>query len=472
MRLNRYKFVVFLSVAVTITLWLGSKWYSGDTFETWVKWPAKFASLTATTLMVWTILLSIRSRLIENWLGGLDKVYQAHKTVGIWTTLAILLHPLMLWIREIETKGWNVRSFVWLDAGNNYEWGYNVGLLAFYSMLGLIALTLWIKLPYQIWKKSHEWLGAVLLLVVLHVVLVDQDVARYPLLGVWLYTLLGLGVGCFLWIRYLYYWFGPTYDYFVEDIELCEGVVEMWLAPRPESRIMGYRSSQYVYVDFQDWGEYHPFSIASSPRGDGRFKLGIKALGDYTERLSGLLSGAKVKVLGPYGKFSEKFLKADRECILIGGGIGITPMIGMWDQAMNSFDHGHRRSDSSWVSPIVHLFYSVKDKDEASFDNDIRDCVLKSHFHGFERFEKRGHSYDLYDVSRQGYLTAEYVAEAVPNYKEAYIFLCGPKPMMDGLIRQFQELGVPRSRIITEDFSMLPRKRLDPTRYLPGTGRD
>lgn len=466
MSVNRYKLFVWGSVAITLSLWLASKWFYQDTFDTWVKWPAKTASLTATTLMVWTLVLSIRSRFIENMLGGLDKVYKAHKTVGIWATVAILTHPLMLWVREVQTKGWNWRSFVWLEAGNNYEWGYNVGLVAFYGMVFLVALTLWVKLPYEIWKKTHEWFGAVIILVLLHVVLVEQDVTRYPLLGVWVYSLLILGVGCFLWIRYFYYLFGPRFDYVVDDVELCEGVLEIWCAPGSESRVMGYRSSQYVYVDFEERGEYHPFSIASAPRGDGRFKLGIKELGDYTSGLSGLRPGTKVSVLGPYGKFSEKFLYGKRECIFIGGGIGITPMIGMWDQAVNSYDHGHRRTDSAWTSPLVHLFYSVKNAGEASFDNDIRACVIQSHFHGFEEFAKRGHSYDLYDVSKKGYLTADYIAKQVPDYREAYIFLCGPKRMMDGLITQFQKLGVPRSQIITEDFSMLPSKRIDLGRYL------
>ena len=39
-----------VTVAITLSLWLGSKWYFNDWFENPYKYPAKLASLSATVL--------------------------------------------------------------------------------------------------------------------------------------------------------------------------------------------------------------------------------------------------------------------------------------------------------------------------------------------------------------------------------------------------------------------------------------
>jgi len=87
---------IMLTVAVTLIIWLGSKWYFQDWFLDPFKYPAKAASLSATVLMCWCILLSTRFRPLECFLGGLDKVYQIHKRLGQWSFFLILFHPLFL----------------------------------------------------------------------------------------------------------------------------------------------------------------------------------------------------------------------------------------------------------------------------------------------------------------------------------------------------------------------------------------
>ena len=83
----------------------------------------------------------------------------------------------------------------------------------------LIALTLWVKISYNRWKRTHEFFGLVLLIVGVHIFVVNADVARYPLLAVWLYGLLGLALISFVYIRFLYRRWGPRFDYYVWGIE-------------------------------------------------------------------------------------------------------------------------------------------------------------------------------------------------------------------------------------------------------------
>ena len=116
----------------------------------------------------------------------------------------------------------------------------------------------------------------------------------------------------------------------------------------------------------------------------------------------------------------------------------------------------HPEISPDWTSPRVALFYLVPTQLQASFDNDIKNEVILSHFHGFPAFEERGHHYELYETARQGFITAEYIDGRVPGgVRDKNIFLCGPSPMVSGLIHQFRTMGVPEEQIIIEDFNLL-----------------
>ncbi|MDZ7762048.1 MAG: hypothetical protein U5L00_17570 [Desulfovermiculus sp.] len=60
-----------------------------------------------------------------------------------------------------------------------------------------------------------------------------------------------------------------------------------------------------------------------------------------------------VTVYGPYGLFSAPFLTAERDCLFIGGGIGITPFLGMWHVALHSEERLPER-DAQWELKRMH----------------------------------------------------------------------------------------------------------------------
>lgn len=51
-------------------------------------------------------------------------------------------------------------------------------------------------------------------------------------------------------------------------------------------------------------------------------------------------------------------------------------------------------------------------------------------------------------------ITAEKIMSSSGDVKDKDIFLCGPPPMMRALREQFRKLGVPNSRIHSEEFSV------------------
>jgi predicted ferric reductase len=169
--------------------------------------------------MCCTIVLSTRWRFLERFFGGLDKVYQVHKRLGRWSFFLILFHPVFIAVDRLPDVPAFFRA-MWLyqPEGDLYLWGQNFGVLALIGFAILVTLTLWVKIAYHRWKRTHEFFGLVLVIIIAHIFLVNADVARYPVLTVWLYAFLGLALCSFLYIRFLYRYLGPRFGYYVWGI--------------------------------------------------------------------------------------------------------------------------------------------------------------------------------------------------------------------------------------------------------------
>jgi predicted ferric reductase len=330
-------------------------------------------------------------------------------------------------------------------------------------------LTLRRRLPYHVWKKTHEWLGFVFVMVMVHVITVQRDVASYPLLAGWMYGWMMAAGASFVYIRFLYRFVGPHCTYQVAIVEWIGDILELTLNPRTSG--MDFKPSQFIYLVVHRAGitpEPHPYSIACGYNVQSTIKLGIKRAGDHTATLDLLESGDPVTLYGPYGRFSEAFLRAERDCIFIAGGIGITPFMGMWHVALHSEERVddddlsdevrqlHPEMLRRWKSPRVALFYVCNNEEQASFDNDIKNEVVSSQSHGFADLDKRGHHYELYLASRHGLISAADIDRRVAGGAlDKYIFLCGPSPMMTSLMAQFKAMGVRKEQIIIEDFNLV-----------------
>ncbi len=461
---------IHATLGITMIVWIGSKWAYGDVFADPYKYPAKAASLCATLLMCWGAILSARLRPLERFFGGLDKVYQVHKRIGRWAFFILLLHPLFLSAHNLpDLSAFFLEMTFRRPGGNPYLWGQNLGAAALMVMTALMILTLWVKVPYHRWKRSHEGFGPVLFLVAAHILVVDRDVTAYPVLAVWVYGFLILALASVVSMQWLYRFWGPCFPYTVSARSMHAEVLHLTL--RPSEAPMDFRPSQFVYLVVHKEGitpEPHPYSIACGYNREQRIKLGIKLVGDHTRTLPGLEPGDRVTLYGPYGHFSDRFLDGERDCVFIAGGIGITPFLGMWHVALHSEERQddrevperlrrlHPEIIKTWKSPRVHLFYVCRSVEDAGFDEDIRQEVASSHDHGFRAIEERGHHYELYLTSGRGRMTADYVDERVPQgVLNKTVFLCGPSPMVASLIEQFRALALEDRHIVVEDFNLV-----------------
>lgn len=53
-----------------------------------------------------------------------------------------------------------------------------------------------------------------------------------------------------------------------------------------------------------------------------------------------------------------------------------------------------------------------------------------------------------------GFVTPELISQLVPDAAEREVFLCGPPPMMNGLLKTLPTVGIPKHKIYYEKFSL------------------
>ena len=166
---------------------------------------------------------------------------------------------------------------------------------------------------------------------------------------------------------------------------------------------------QFVSVYVNDGSKLlpRPVSICGIEREQGTIRLVYRIAGRGTELLSTYEAGTRINVLGPLG---NGFTMKKENAILIGGGIGIPPMLELAKQL------GCEKS----------IVLGYRDQD----------TFLK------EEFEPYG---DVYVSTEDGSLgTKGNVIDAVREQavQGAVIYACGPTPMLKGVKAYAAEMGL------------------------------
>ena len=422
---------VAVSLAITYALWLAAmgaadEWY-GDPW----KYPAKVGSHGTLILMCWAFILATRIRPVERLFGGLDKVYKAHRHIGESAFFLIFLHPVFLAVAHADSVSAFFRY--WWFSG---DWVRNTGLIALAIFILLVVLSIFWNVAYHRWKRSHDFFGALLVLITLHAVLANGEIMRYPVLRVWHGTWVVLALAAYVYIRVLYRRFGPLYDFTVESVEeIGDDITEIML--KPEGRALRSEPGQFIYVSFDADAvnqEPHPFSISSSPE-EAHLRLSIKRLGDWTQDVARIKPGESARVSGPYGHFTKLALAQPlMPLVMIGGGIGITPLLSLI--ASEAFA---RRGGKST------LVYAIPDRSSAVYLEELRaredalpHLALVTHY-----------------SDEEGYMDRAYLESVVEQpFLDCLFMICGPPSLLAAMRTLLADAGVSSRQVIIEDFEI------------------
>jgi hypothetical protein len=278
---------------------------------------------------------------------------------------------------------------------------------------------------------------------------------------------------------------GPAWEGFREFVvqrrvrEDARGdVCSFHLVPADGEPLPPFRPGQYLTfrLEVPDPGTQAPkrivrcYSLSDAPRPD-RYRITVKRVpppAGRTDLPPGLSSnylhdhvpeGTRLWVRAPAGHFClvrEPPLPA----VLVGGGIGITPMLSMLAELFEG-DCGRE----------VWLFYGVRDGDEQLMRGPLRELAARhANFHLHVCYSRPGDAdVEGVDFQHRGRVSIPLLRATLPLGRYQF-YVCGPKAMMEELVPGLEALGVDPGDIHYESFgpATLTRRTAPAPATVPG----
>lgn len=409
----------------------------------------------AESILLLSIALVLISSLpwVEAWFDGIDRAAIWHRRVAMLGLLLLLPHILL----SSGERGERVPGQAGHGGGGGGGQGATLGII---GLLGLVALVVWAILPrwrafaprplrplittagdlprirhfrrmvggYERWRLLHRTTGLFVALGFIHGIMDGTPFDAAPVLRWTFIAIGGIGLAFYIYRELIARFFLSLHDYQVADVrEVDRGLVEVSL--KPLGRPMDFVPGQFamIYLEGKDGWHRHPFTIASAPD-EGIVRVTVKALGDYTSRLSEIIKpGMPAVIGGPHGRFSH--VRGTDHQIWIAGGVGVAPFLS-WLRSLDA--HPTRRVDFFYTTDGV-----------APFADEIN-AITALH---------PGLRTHLIDTRVSGRLTTDKVLTAVgTDPADLSVFMCGPAAMVQAFQSAFRSAGVSGRRIHREYF--------------------
>lgn len=369
-------------------------------------------------LQLASLALMLREPRLAQGLGGLERMYRWHHRAGMAAYVALLAHPLLLAADALPKQpllAWQTLSP--FDQG----WPVWLGWLSLLLLMAGLAVTFERRIPYRTWRWLHIGLGLAVLFGLLHLVMLGIDQPVWPILGL---------AAFFLGWRIVREDFGlAAHPYIVQKAKaVAKDMVEISLKPLAEA--VSVMPGQFVLVafftgpTFRGCGEFHPFTV-SALGASGEIRIGVKALGDCTQKIQSIEPGVMARVQGAFGNFL-----ADRPSspqLWVAGGIGITPFLAQL-----------RAGPLNQPTLLLYLYRAEAD---AAFLDEIREIAARD-----PNLSLRAVATGK-DVPDLSLLIPDAAALARHD-----CYLCGPPGMVAGLRKALSLKGITPRHLHFENF--------------------
>ena len=250
-------------------------------------------------------------------------------------------------------------------------------------------------------------------------------------------------------------------------------VCSFYLVPEDQQALADFRPGQFLTFRLDTVapnGDPSPiircYSLSDAPNPD-RFRVSIKRAPAPSGRAvaPGIASnffhdhvevGSRLQVRAPSGHFYLE--RSDAPVVLIGGGIGITPMLSMLNWCLT-----HQPEREIW------LFYGVRDSTELVMQAELSArAAAHANFHLHLCFSNPGASDQLPHpdpaVHRHHSRVDVALLRRLLPLKPYHYYICGPGPMLASLVPALEDWGVPDARIHFEAFGPASVKRKNSSR--------
>jgi len=395
---------------------------------------ARISGLLSVFFVLLQLILIGRVKWIEK-LYGLDKLSHAHHLTAFLSLFFIFAHALFVVVGYADG---NIGFFAQIA---NFIKYFDllpaiIAVLLFTFVFVSSLVIVFKRLKYETWYIVHLSSYLAILLAFEHQMELGVDfISNIYFQGYWilLYT---FALGNLFFYRFFlpgYYFY--KHQFVVEKIEReNDNTFSVYISGKNLDKFK-YEAGQFAiwrFLDKKRFLQAHPFSFSSNPI-EKLLRITVKNLGDFTSQMSEIKPGTKVIIDGPHGIFTTKRTQ-NKKLAFISGGVGITPI---------------RSILSNMDANYESIFFNCT--------RTTQDMIFRQELPKFQ--EKNIKVVNVLSaeengVDEHGYMDAKKLKKYVPDYMERDFYLCGPKPMSKMVLNTLKELGVPKSKIYFEKFSL------------------
>jgi predicted ferric reductase len=369
----------------------------------------------------------------------MDIIYYFHRYLAYALLAVVVAHPAIL----IAVQPSLAASLNPLPP----PWPITAGVASLALLVAIVVTSAGrtlLRLSYETWKHIHLALAvSAVLLAFVHMRAIGYYSGTAASSVLW--SVIGLSLAAaVVWLRIVRPWKLLRRPYRIAEVRRLPG--DVWsLTVEPAGHAgFDFQPGQFAWLIARSSPlamKEHPFSIASSPRPDGRLTFAIKERGDFTRLIGQFQSGETVYVDGPYGVFSIDHQPPAAAYVFIAGGIGLAPMMGMLHALADRGDGGR------------HVLIAAHGAlDRIAFREELNALRKRLNLEVVYVLENPPEGW----TGETGWITRELLERRLPENRESCrYFICGPAPMIRLAERCLQELGVPNRQVHTELFDLV-----------------
>ena len=368
---------------------------------------------------------------------GLDRLAIFHRRNGVATISFILAHSSLITLSHPLLQG--STDFLGVIA-LPYVWLALIAEILFIATVGMSIYIVRKHLTFETWYSVHLFNYLAIALVPWHQLTNGGDLLTQPnfatyWIAIYVFTALNVAYWRFGMTGIKFWRHGFVVDRVVKETATATSV---YIKAKHLDKF-GAIGGQFVLVRFLAgpfiWQE-HPFSLSRLPDGQ-TLRLTIRQLGDFTNMIPSLKPGTKVAVNGPYGAFTHKQQRTQK-IVYIVGGIGITPVRAMIEDQARRGERGN-----------AVLLYGNRTVADTIFLRELTELSKRIDMPIYNILsDQKGYKGEV------GFIDIEKITRLVPDVKERDVFLCGPPPMMWGIMDQLKMAGVAADHIHYERFAL------------------
>ena len=394
---------------------------------------SRAAALVGTYFAIVGIFLVARIPWVERGVGH-DRLVTWHRKLGPWSLYLIGFHVLFIVLSFAGQDHVALAVEMWRILGN-FEWMW--WALAGFILMVMAGVTSYkkarAKMSYETWWTVHVLTYAAIAASFMHQVINGQMFIGHPLnRAYWTFLYVAMGFSILWWRIGIPLVRSLRHNLRVEKVVVeGPGVISVVMKGRKLTELAA-EGGQFFGWRFAAKGHFlmsHPYSLSAAPTAH-YLRITVKDLGDHSRSLASLSAGTRVFVEGPYGAFTAGRATMPH-VVLVGGGVGITPVRALMDEFKNGVQ--------------MDVIYRASRKEDLVLKEELD--YLEYHSNGSIRVHY------LVGSRKEHPMDAKALKALVPRFADSDIYICGPGPLVDAVKAAADDLGVPKNRFHDEAFA-------------------